>query len=153
MKLFLLFLVFNIAGTYSNAQTEEVKKKVTQSDDDSDACFPGGAAEMQRFIYETLIYPEEAIELGIQGRVYLSFIIEVDGSISTIQIMRGLSPETNKEAIRIINSMPKWIPSQKDGELVRTRCSLPINFVFKAAQKKAKRKLRKKRSSNDNRKL
>lgn len=136
MKLLFFFLVFNVAGTYSNAQTDEVKKKVTQSDGDTDACFPGGAAEMQRFIYETLIYPEEAIELGIQGRVYLSFIVEMDGSLTSIEVKRGgLSPEINKEAIRIVSLMPNWIPSQTNGKIVRSRCSLPINFVFEAERK------------------
>ena len=72
----------------------------------------------------------EAIELGIQGKVYTSFIVETDGSLSNIQIMRGVSPEIDEEAKRIISIMPKWIVGEMGGKKIRTKVRVPIAFVL-----------------------
>ncbi|MCJ8288473.1 MAG: energy transducer TonB [Crocinitomicaceae bacterium] len=98
---------------------------------DVEAQFPGGAKAMKVFIQNNVQYPIDAIEKNIQGRVYLSFIVEIDGSLSGIDLMRGgISPSINKEAIRLIRAMPNWIPGEVDGKKVRSRCRLPINFTL-----------------------
>ena len=97
---------------------------------DVEAAFPGGAAELQRWINSNVIYPETAIAMNEQGRVYLSFVIEADGSVSNIKIERGVSDDLDKEAKRVARKMPKWDAGEVAGKKVRTRCRLPIIFTL-----------------------
>ena len=73
-------------------------------------------------------YPAEAIENKIEGRVIVKFIVEDDGSISGAQIMRSADPLLDKEALRLVNSMPKWKPGRMNGRTVRVRFLLPVTF-------------------------
>lgn len=97
---------------------------------DVEAEFPGGIDSLRYFIATNVVYPTAALEQGIEGRVYLDFIIEKDGSISTINVLRGVNPELDNEAKRVISSMPKWIPALATGKTVRSRMRLPILFVL-----------------------
>ena len=95
---------------------------------DVEATYYGGADSMQRWIQQNLVYPQEAIELNEQGRVYVSFIIEKDGSVSTVRIERGVSESIDQEVKRLIAAMPNWIPGEFDGYKTRTKMRLPLNF-------------------------
>lgn len=97
---------------------------------DVEAQFPGGTAAMQQFISENVVYPEEAMNANEEGKVYMSFVVETDGSITTIQIERGASTSLDKEAVRLVSMMPNWKPGELEGKPVRTRCRLPINFTL-----------------------
>ncbi len=97
---------------------------------DVEATFMGGAAAMQKWIAENVQYPQTAIEMNEQGKVYLSFVVEPDGSISNIAIERGVSGDLDKEAKRLVRKMPKWSPGEAKGKKARTRCRLPINFTL-----------------------
>ena len=97
---------------------------------DVEAGFPGGAAAMQKWIANNVKYPQTAIEMNEQGRVYLSFVVEPDGSITGVKIERGVSPDLDKEAKRLVRKMPKWAPGEAKAKKVRTRCRLPINFTL-----------------------
>ncbi len=97
---------------------------------DVEASFLGGAAAMQRWIAENVIYPQSSIEMNEQGRVYLSFVVESDGSLSNIEIERGVSQDLDKEAKRLIRKMPNWEAGEAKGKKARTRCRLPINFTL-----------------------
>lgn len=97
---------------------------------DVEATFLGGTVAMQRWIAENVNYPQTAIEMNEQGRVYLSFVVEADGSISNITIERGVSQDLDKEAKRLIRKMPNWIAGEAKGKKARTRCRLPINFTL-----------------------
>jgi protein TonB len=97
---------------------------------DVEATFPGGAAAMQKWIAENVQYPQTAIEMNEQGRVYLSFVVEPDGSITNIAVERGVSADLDKEAKRLLRKMPKWAPGEAKGKKARTRCRLPINFTL-----------------------
>lgn len=101
-----------------------------------DSEFPGGPEAMKKFIQDNVNYPEEDIKTNTQGRVYVKFIVEKDGSISDISFMRGgVSPTLNREAARLIESMPPWIPAEdKNGEKVRSRCRLPITFTLSSGE-------------------
>ena len=92
--------------------------------------FPGGIDALRKFIADNLIYPQEAQEKGIQGQVFCQFVIERDGSVSNIQVVRGIHPLLDEEAIRVIELMPKWIPGECYEEPVRVRFTLPIHFRF-----------------------
>lgn len=91
--------------------------------------FPGGFQAMSEFISTNLNYPQEAKEAGIEGRVFVSFIVEKDGSLSSIQLLRGIGYGCDEEAMAVVKKMPKWKPAIQRGEPVRMRYQLP--FVFK----------------------
>ncbi len=95
---------------------------------DVEAEFIGGAQAMMKYIQQNILYPPTSIEMNEQGKVYLSFVVEADGSISNVSIERGVSKDIDNEAKRIVRSMPKWTPGEAKGKKSRTRCRLPINF-------------------------
>jgi len=95
---------------------------------DVEAGFPGGPAEMMKWINDNVKYPQTSIEMNEQGRVFLSFVVEKDGSISNVKVERGISIDLDREAKRVVRKMPKWVPGESAGRAVRARCRLPINF-------------------------
>ena len=95
---------------------------------EKEAEYPGGGAAMMKWIKDNLDYPQTSIEMNEQGMVYVSWIVEKDGSISNIAIEKGVSPDIDKEAKRVIRTMPKWIHGEVNGEKVRARYMTAINF-------------------------
>ena len=92
--------------------------------------FPGGMKVLMNYLHENLKYPSLAKETGIQGRVFVAFVIETDGSISDVQVLRGIGGGCDQEAIRVVQNMPKWIPGKQRGIPVRVRFNLPIKFTL-----------------------
>ncbi len=90
--------------------------------------YPGGTAELFKYLSKAIKYPVIAQENGIQGRVVCSFVVNRDGSIVDIQVMRGVDPSLDKEAVRVISEMPKWKPGEQRGKPVRVRFILPVQF-------------------------
>ena len=90
--------------------------------------FPGGQIAMLKYIMENMKYPEQAMKEGIQGRVAVRFIVEKDGSISDVKPILSVHPLLNKEAVRVVESMPKWTPGKQNGKPVRVRYNLPVMF-------------------------
>jgi len=109
------------------AKVEEVAAPIVDFPD-VEAGFPGGPAAMMKWINDNIKYPQTSIEMNEQGRVFLSFVVETNGSISNVKIERGISIDLDKEAKRVIKKMPKWVPGESAGRAVRARCRLPINF-------------------------
>ncbi len=92
--------------------------------------FTGGEAEMYKYLAFNLKYPQEARELGIQGRVYVEFVVEPDGSVSHVTVKRGIGSGCDEEAARVVASMPKWNPGKQNGQAVRVLLTLPVKFVL-----------------------
>ena len=92
--------------------------------------FPGGETKLYKYLGESIKYPEEAKELGIQGRVFVNFVIETDGAVSNVKVLRGIGGGCDEEAIRVIKSMPKWTPGKQRGIPVRVSYNLPIKFTL-----------------------
>ena len=92
--------------------------------------YPGGPNEMMRYIQENIKYPQSAIDNKIEGRVFVTFVVEKDGSITNAAVMRGIDKECDAEALRVVSSMPKWNPGQQDGKNVRTQFTIPIIYKF-----------------------
>jgi TonB family protein len=91
--------------------------------------FPGGQQAMMKYINENVKYPVIAMENGIQGRVICQFVVEKDGKPSNIQVVRTSGDASlDKEAVRVIGTMPKWKPGMRRGQAVRVRFTLPVNF-------------------------
>jgi len=90
--------------------------------------FPGGDAALFKFLGDNVKYPVIAQENGVQGRVICQFVVNRDGSIVDVEVVRSVDPSLDKEAIRVIKSMPKWSPGQQRGKPVRVKYTLPVNF-------------------------
>jgi len=97
--------------------------------------FPGGQDALFAYIGKNLNYPETAIEEGIEGVVFLSFVVGQDGSISNVNVMRGIGGGCNEEAVRVVKGMPKWKPGHQRGKAVRVKYNLPIRYKL-ASEKK-----------------
>lgn len=97
---------------------------------DVEAEFPGGYEEWKKYLLSELKYPEISLEMGNQGIVYVTFVIEIDGSVSDVKVLKGVSFDIDREAKRVIRNSPKWIPGRVAKSNVRTRLSIPINFVL-----------------------
>lgn len=90
--------------------------------------FPGGELALRQFIANSIKYPVIAQENGIQGRVYVTFVVDADGSVSNPRIARGVDPSLDKEALRVVGLLPKWKPGMQRGKPVRVSYTVPINF-------------------------
>jgi protein TonB len=90
--------------------------------------FPGGETELLRFLSSSIRYPVIAQENGIQGRVTCAFVVNRDGSIVDAEVLRGVDPSLDKEALRVISTMPKWSPGKQRGKAVRVKYTVPITF-------------------------
>lgn len=93
--------------------------------------FPGGFSELRNFLTSNVNYPESAKTNNIEGRTLVSFVVEKDGSITDIEVLRGFDKDCDAEAVRVVSTMPKWKPGVKDGETVRCRFTLPFTFKIK----------------------
>lgn len=116
------------------AKAEAEKKMREDNDDrifeviDEKAQFPGGDDECYKWLSEHIKYPAIAQEQGIQGIVFMQFVVEKDGTLSDIKVMRSPDPSLSQEAIRVVKEMPKWIPARQGGKDVRSRHNLPVMF-------------------------
>ncbi|MDD3724648.1 MAG: energy transducer TonB, partial [Bacteroidales bacterium] len=95
---------------------------------EENASFPGGEKAMFKYISDNLQYPRLAIEKGIQGRVYVTFIVEKDGSITDIKVLRDIGDGCGDEVVRLVKTMPKWKPAKQRGKTVRQQFNLPVMF-------------------------
>jgi protein TonB len=90
--------------------------------------FPGGQLALRKFIAQAIKYPVIAQENGIQGKVFVNFVVAKDGTVTGAKIARGVDPSLDKEALRVVNSLPKWKPGKQGGKPVRVSYTVPINF-------------------------
>ena len=95
---------------------------------EENAQFPGGEAECYKWLSQNIKYPADCMENGIQGRVIVSFVVNKDGSIVDVKVVRSPDPSLSKEAIRVVSSMPKWKPAHQGNKVVRSRFNLPLMF-------------------------
>ena len=118
-----------IHETYVYAQEEvDPEQKLIFSVVEQSAEFPGGMEALGKYLSKNLKYPPQAKEQGIQGRVYVTFVVERDGSITDIKVLRDIGYGCGEEAVRVIKAMPKWKPAKQRGKAVRQTQNLPINF-------------------------
>ena len=138
MKKVVLFLAL-CAGVISlQAQTDNTKsnnnyREVTVDEGvfvkvENPAEFPGGEEALFKYSVNNIQYPEQAKKEKISGRVYVSFIVEKDGSISNAEVIRGIGGGCDEEALRVVRNMPKWKPGTQRGKPVRFQYTLPLNF-------------------------
>ena len=133
-------LFINTKEYVKNGKKEVVDVAVKKSDEESaepegafDVVeqmpeFPGGAAGMMKFIAENVKYPEEAYSKGIEGRVLVQFIIEKDGSVTNVKVIKKVNDAIDAEAVRVVKAMPKWKPGKQNGREVRVKYTIPVSF-------------------------
>ena len=93
--------------------------------------FPGGESKLYEFLGKNIKYPQMAKEAGVQGRVYVQFVVEKDGSITDVNVVRGIGSGCDKEAERVVNNMPKWEPGEQRGKKVRVKYTLPVLYQLR----------------------
>ncbi len=92
--------------------------------------FPGGMGALMKYLAENIKYPPLAKESGIQGRVFINFVVEPNGSISNVKVLRGIGGGCDEEAVRVVERMPKWSPGKQRGKPVRVSYNLPVKFTL-----------------------
>lgn len=132
----------NVSGDFDVVPFEVMPKKempkapleytVTYEIVDEPAEFPGGKMAMNTFLASNINYPETALKMGLQGKCYLKFVVNEKGEVSNVKIMKGVTdcPECDKEAVRVVKSMPNWKPAKMNGKAVSSYYTLPISFKF-----------------------
>ena len=145
---FALLVAGNISCSQDASQTEDAKEEVVapvspeakEAPADSTAKedvfmvaeqmpeFPGGMKEMLKFLQENVKYPENAMKNNVQGRVIVQFVIEKDGTPTEFKVLRSVDPDLDAEALRVLQTMPKWKPGMQRGEVVRVKYTVPVSF-------------------------
>ena len=90
--------------------------------------FPGGMAELMKYLQKNIRYPKVCKEQGLQGRVIVQFVVNTDSTISDVKVVKPVNPHFDQEALRVVKAMPKWKPGTQHGKPVRVRFTLPVTF-------------------------
>lgn len=124
----LLLLVLMILSSVTMTAQDDEQVALQDSTLESMPSFPGGKAALFQFLSKTIKYPVSAEEKIIQGRVIVGFYVEADGMLTDIKVKKSVDPSLDEEAVRVVKSMPKWIPGKKDGVPVKIEYTLPVTF-------------------------
>ena len=138
VPLTIALMAMNSSVIRANIQKEEVReaqtvKKAAPDNKVYEVCeqmpsYVGGQPALMKYLIENVRYPKAAVEAKQQGRVVVQFVVEKDGAVSSVKLLRSVTPLLDAEAIRVVKAMPKWNPGKKDGKLVRVRYALPVSF-------------------------
>lgn len=115
---------------------QEVKQQIVEVEEmpfaivEEQPVFPGGESALLAFIRTNTRYPQEALEAGVSGKVYIGFIIDKDGKVTNVKLLRGVSPTLDNEAIRVVKSLPDWLPGRQSGKPVRVSFQVPVSFIL-----------------------
>ena len=123
----MLVLLF-VANTNATAQNKKAANDKVLEKAEVMPEFPGGEQAMMQFVADNVKYPQEAIDKEISGRVMVGFVVEKDGSISDVKVVKGIGGGCDEEAVRVVNAMPKWKPGMDKGKPVRVSYMMPFTF-------------------------
>jgi TonB family protein len=130
MKHFLTLLIFTSLGISVSAQQDTVKEEMIYDMPEIMPEFIGGADALEDFIKKNIVYPPDAKAKGIQGKVYIQFVVEKDGTVTNEVVRRGVNPLLDAEALRVAKLLPAFKPGTMRGKKVRVRYTLPIVFML-----------------------
>ena len=122
-----LVLLF-VANTNATAQNKKAANDKVLEKAEVMPEYPGGEQAMMQFVADNVKYPQDAIDKEISGRVLVSFVVEKDGSIGDVKVVKGIGGGCDEEAVRVVNAMPKWKPGMDKGKPVRVSYMMPITF-------------------------
>ena len=114
--------------TIEKEEVVELESEIFGCIQETRPMFRGGERKLMEFIGNNVVYPKEAIDAGIEGKVFVEFYIEKDGTVSNAKVLQGIGYGCDEEALRVVGLMPKWAPGKVRGESIRVRYTLPINF-------------------------
>ena len=131
---------FTVEGNDETAEVKHVEEKIAEPEPVKEEetkvfdvveqmpSFPGGQGALMQWLSSNIKYPVIAAENGVQGRVIIQFVVEKDGSVSGVTVAKSVDPSLDKEAQRVVKSMPKWIPGKQNGSAVRVKYTVPVTF-------------------------
>ncbi len=133
LKICTSFFLLLISTLSSNAQSDTANPSINYDCMlvENPPEFPGGEQALLDYIRSNVQYPKKARKKNIQGTVYISFIVEMDGKVTNVRVLRGIGGGCDEEAVRVVSSMPDWKPGYQDGEPVRVQFNLPIRFILR----------------------
>ncbi|MFO7978625.1 MAG: energy transducer TonB [Bacteroidales bacterium] len=111
-------------------EEEEIEEDVIFTVVEDQPSFPGGEEARMKYLIDNLRYPQMAREAGIQGTVFVTFVVERDGSVTDVRVLRGIGGGCDEEAVRVVRNMPRWEPGRQRGQAVRVQFNMPIRFVL-----------------------
>ena len=114
-------------GTKNVQVDEEVDQAIFEVVEEQPE-FPGGMEALLKYLAKNINYPESAVDNGIQGKVMVRFVVERDGSVSAVETYKSVDPALDKEAVRVVKTLPKWKPGRQQGKAVRTRYIVPVVY-------------------------
>ena len=132
-KLIMMSLMAMFGLTTVSAQKTVVAEKNQQVFDVVEQMpeYPGGPSALIEYLSQNVKYPEDAKQQKIEGRVLATFVVETDGSVSNVEVVKPAFPSLDAEAVRLLSAMPKWTPGMQSGKVVRVKFTVPINFSLK----------------------
>ena len=132
-KLLLMSLMAMLGLTTVNAQKTVVAEKNQQVFDVVEQMpeYPGGIQALFEYLQQNVKYPEDAKNQKVEGRVIATFVVETDGTINNVEVVKPAFPSLDAEAVRVLSAMPKWTPGMQSGKVVRVKYTVPINFNLK----------------------
>ena len=142
MRLMVVMVLLNGAAMSQTNQSTDVKSDTISKERtvypyaQVMPLFPGGEDALMKYLNKNLKYPKKAKDAGIQGMVFLSFLIEADGKVSNIIVVKGIGNGCDEEAKRVVEAMPKWNPGKQDGKPVAVKLNLPIKFTLTSGETK-----------------
>ena len=134
MKKFIIMALMAVFGlTTVSAQKTVVAKKNQKVFDVVEQMpeYPGGQAALFEYLSKNIKYPADAEKKKVEGKVFVTFVVDTDGKITDVSLMRKVFPSLDAEAIRVISAMPNWIPGKQKGQVVRVKYTVPIMFRLK----------------------
>ena len=134
MKKFIIMALMAVFGlTTVSAQKTVVAKKNQKVFDIVEQMpeYPGGQAALFEYLSKNIKYPADAEKKKVEGKVFVTFVVDTDGKITDVSLMRKVFPSLDAEAIRVISAMPNWIPGKQKGQVVRVKYTVPIMFRLK----------------------
>lgn len=134
MKKFIIMALMAVFGlTTVSAQKTVVAKKNQKVFDIVEQMpeYPGGQAALFEFISKNVKYPDDAVKKKVEGKVFVTFVVDTDGKITDVSLLRKVFPSLDAEAVRVISAMPNWIPGKQKGQVVRVKYTVPIMFRLK----------------------
>ncbi len=129
----MMSLMAMLGLTTVNAQKTVVAEKNQQVFDVVEQMpeYPGGIQALFEYLQQNVKYPEDAKNQKVEGRVIATFVVETDGTINNVEVVKPAFPSLDAEAVRVLSAMPKWTPGMQSGKVVRVKYTVPINFNLK----------------------
>lgn len=127
----MLLSVCSLIAFTSNAQARKGRGERIFTAVEHSASFPGGEKAFDSYLLKALRYPQAARDQKVQGKVFLTFVVEKNGSLSDVKVEKGIGEGCDEEAVRVIKASPKWVPARQRGHIVRQQYHVPIRFAIK----------------------